>query len=218
MDIVLDEVWPHKIPRERAERSGVWGKKLSLLAGKRIDVHAPSGSGKTTFVHLLYGLRKDYDGQLSFDQKSATGFNYRSWAHLRRNHLSVVFQDLRLFPELSAIENIQLKAALPHESQAAEIGDSDIRAMAESLGIAGKMAQSAGTLSQGERQRVAIIRALCQPFDWLLLDEPFSHLDKANISKALELIEAAVQQRQAGIIFAGLGFDYGLRTDEKLEL
>jgi putative ABC transport system ATP-binding protein len=76
--------------------------------------------------------------------------------------------------------------------------------MAQRLGIASKLLQNAGMCSYGERQRIAIIRALQQPFDFLILDEPFSHLDEANAKKAMELILEEVDKRQAGLIMADL--------------
>jgi putative ABC transport system ATP-binding protein len=76
--------------------------------------------------------------------------------------------------------------------------------MAAALGISGKLDQACGKCSYGEQQRVAIIRALMQPFDFLLLDEPFSHLDDNNAKKAMQLILQESQARHAAIVFADL--------------
>ena len=76
--------------------------------------------------------------------------------------------------------------------------------MASRLGIKNKLNKTAKTCSYGEQQRIAIIRSLLQPFDFLLLDEPFSHLDDANRLKAFELIKEECEHRKASMIFADL--------------
>ena len=73
-------------------------------------------------------------------------------------------------------------------------------------------------MSYGQRQRIAIIRALCQPFDFLLLDEPFSHLDADNIQKAIDLILEICNAENAGMMLVSLGEDYGISFDKRLEL
>jgi ABC-type lipoprotein export system ATPase subunit len=79
--------------------------------------------------------------------------------------------------------------------------------MAEALGIKHIMNQKAGICSYGEQQRVAIIRALMQPFEWLIMDEPFSHLDIANTEKAAALIASECSVRRAGFILTDLDED-----------
>ena len=96
-------------------------------------------------------------------------------------------------------ENIEIKRILNPYHPAAEIEE-----MAEKLGIQNKLDQPAKTCSYGEQQRIAIIRALMQPFDFLLLDEPYSHLDEANRKKAMELIYEECEKRNAAMIFADL--------------
>lgn len=79
--------------------------------------------------------------------------------------------------------------------------------MADKLGVTSILNQKIRFCSFGEQQRIAIIRALMQPFNWLILDEPFSHLDQDNINLASTLIEDACQQRNAGLMIMGLNKD-----------
>ncbi len=79
--------------------------------------------------------------------------------------------------------------------------------MAEKLGIASILHQRAGLCSYGEQQRIAIIRALVQPFSWLMMDEPFSHLDIANTKKAAALIAEECRKRNAGFLLTDLDED-----------
>ena len=181
--------------------------------GKKYLVTAPSGKGKSTFLHLIYGLRNDYEGSISIDTKNINSFNFDDWAIIRQKKLAIVFQDLRLFLDLSAIDNILLKRDLSDTPSVLEVKN-----MAEKLGITAHLNQRCETLSYGQRQRVAIIRALCQPFDYLLLDEPFSNLDVDNIKIATELIEKACEVNQAGLILVSLGESYYFNYDKKLIL
>lgn len=113
--------------------------------------------------------------------------------------MSIIFQDLRLFDDHTALENIEVKRKLNpfHPSEV-------IYEMATRLGVANKLPQVIKTCSYGEQQRIAIIRSLMQPFDFLLLDEPFSHLDEENRTKAMELLLEECDKRKAAMIFADL--------------
>jgi ABC-type lipoprotein export system ATPase subunit len=181
--------------------------------GKKYLVIAPSGKGKSTMLHLIYGLRNDYEGIVKIEGKDIKTLNYDDWADIRQKKLSIVFQDLRLFLNLTARENIVLKNALTDTPSVSEM-----ERMCEQLGISPFMNQKCETLSYGQRQRVAIIRALCQPFDMLLLDELFSNLDTDNIKIATELINTACEKNKAGLILVSLGDEYFFDYDEKLTL
>ena len=187
--------------------SQIWDKTLEFKTPENYLITAASGRGKSTFIHLLYGLRSDFEGQFLIDEKDSRKFSRKEWSHYRRDKIAIVFQDLRLFPKLSARDNILLNAQLQNKVTMPEI-----EAMAARLGITPLLDQASETLSYGQAQRVAIIRALCQDFEYLLLDEPFSHLDEKNISLASELIKEVCQKQKASLILVSLGpsylFDY----------
>lgn len=196
MDIYLKHVCPSFL---QANGSQVWDSDIHLSAPSWINVAAPSGTGKTTFISILYGLLKDYAGCLQFGAEDARAFRRQRWAQLRQRHLSLMFQDLRLFPQLSCLDNVRLKA-----EQAGGIDRATIEAAFERLGIKSLLHVRASTCSQGEKQRVAFIRALAQPFDWILLDEPFSHLDAACVRAMLALLQEACTRNNAGMIMTSL--------------
>ena len=200
MKIQLENICPHPLLKgDKIPNSQIWGQKLSFEKGKNYLVRAPSGKGKSTFLHVLYGLRKDFQGQLLIDDQDTAKYSSADWLQKRREALSMVFQDLRLFPQLTSLENLQVKSELSSFKSEAQIKE-----MAQALGIHDLLQQKAASLSYGQQQRVAIIRALCQPFSFLLLDEPFSHLDEANIKVAAELIAQEVQQQKASLILVSL--------------
>lgn len=191
----------------------IWNRELSFSKEEKIQLIAPSGSGKTSFIHFLCGLRKDYKGNILFNKKNIAGFDAEEIAGYRSSHLSIVFQDLRLFADHTAYENIHIKKILNPFCT-----EDSIFEMAERLGISNKLNQPAGICSYGEQQRIAIIRALQQPFDFLILDEPFSHLDENNSKKAMALIEEEVEKRNAGIILSDLEQVEFFKEDRTLRL
>jgi ABC-type lipoprotein export system ATPase subunit len=180
-------------------KSGVWNSNVTISPATYTFIQAPSGTGKTTLIHILYGLSKDHEGEVNWGSHSLTHTNNETLAELRSKNISVIFQDMRLFPELTAWENLEIKRRLTNT-----VTEQQAETWLERLGLKDKKNSLGSTLSYGEQQRIAIIRALLQPFEWLLMDEPFSHLDHANIDKARALILEVVQQHNAGMILADL--------------
>ena len=184
---------------ERKGNSEIWGRDLQFNKGEYIKIVAPSGSGKTSLIHFIYGLRKEYSGAITFNGRDIATFGAEDFAGQRKNSISIVFQDLRLFPDRTVYENINIKRQLDPYHPAGRIQE-----MCERLGIGDKLSSLCKTCSYGEQQRVAIIRSLMQPFDFLLLDEPFSHLDNRNSEKAMDLMLEEASIRKASILFADL--------------
>lgn len=197
--------------------SDIWGNNFAFDSSVRYFIEAPSGKGKTTFQHILYGLRKDYTGEISIHalggQHSLKELTLEQWSDIRQRELSVIFQDLRLFLELTALENIQLKNQLTnHQTETA------IVEMATELGVETLLEKKCGQMSYGQRQRIAIIRALCQPFRFLIMDEPFSHLDKNNIEKCCALISRECKKQGAGFAIASLEERYFFEYDTEVKI
>ncbi len=199
MQITLQNILPVFFKNKNVTGSQVWNKTIVFNKGEHVHIVAPSGSGKTSLIHFLYGLRKDYTGQIVFNNDNIQDFDAEKTAAYRQQHVSIVFQDLRLFTEQTVLQNLEIKRKLsPFHTE------NKIAEMAKRLGIESKLHKQCSTCSYGEQQRIVIIRALLQPFDFLLLDEPFSHLDEANRAKAMELIAEEAEARNAAIILADL--------------
>jgi putative ABC transport system ATP-binding protein len=199
MLLQVKKILPVYFKEEQKNNSETWGNDLSFSNGDWIKIVAPSGSGKTSLIHFLYGLRQDYTGQIIYDGTDMKKFSLEDLSRIRKNHFSIVFQDMRLFAEQTVWENLEIKRQLNPFHKPEMINE-----MCERLGIAHKIKSICKQCSYGEQQRVSIIRALMQPFDILLLDEPFSHLDNANAEKAMELIAEETKKRNAGILYADL--------------
>lgn len=191
----------------------IWGNFVELEHGKKIVLNASSGKGKSTFTTSVCGIRNDYTGKILYDGQDLKSYSPEDWAEIRQKKVSVVFQDLQLFPKLTVEENLLLKNSLTNTYSA-----SDIKQMLDHLGIADKWGQQAGLLSMGQQQRVAIIRALVQPYSWLIMDEPFSHLDKENTRLCLELIDKRTTEQGAGFVLTTLGDYHDFNYDQELKL
>jgi putative ABC transport system ATP-binding protein len=167
--------------------------KVIFHRGRNYMICARSGHGKTSLLNFIYGSSRSYDGTILYSGSAGDPFP------LRLRHLSYLFQDLCLFPELTALENVQIKNNLTGYKS-----DADIEAMLDLVLPAGKKHQPLGTLSLGQRQRVAAVRALCQPFEFLLMDEPFSHLDRETSQTVADMVLREVNAQQAGLIVTAL--------------
>ena len=193
--------------------SEIWGREVTFAKGKNTLVTAVSGVGKSSLLSYMFGERCDFSGLITYDGQPLGSVKTKRWSDIRSRHISYVFQGLRLFSDLTALENILIKNRLTQQKTEAEI-----HSMLDSIGLADKKQEKAARLSFGQLQRVAIIRALCQPFDFLFLDEPFSHLDEANIGIASLLIEQELRSRNAGLILCSLGQEYNFPYHQKYKL
>lgn len=176
-------------------------------------ISAESGGGKSSLCAYLFGYRRDYSGEILFDGENAGRLTVARWCTLRRESIAYLPQELRIFPELTAMENVELKNRLTGYKTGKEIAE-----LFERFGIGDKKTTLASKLSIGQQQRVAIIRTLCQPCDFYLLDEPVSHLDKANNDIAASLISEAAEKTGAGIIVTSVGNDLNIEAEEELKL
>ena len=212
-NITLKNVLPEVFASRNDIQSEIWHKEVLLEKGKVYLVEANSGTGKSSLCSYIAGYRRDYQGFIDFDGKNICNLRIADWARLRRESLSILFQELRLFPELTAYENVSIKNGLTHFKSKKEI-----LAWFEALGIADKVDAKVGLMSFGQQQRVAMIRALVQPFDFLLADEPISHLDERNSAVMAELMLEEARRQGAGIIVTSIGKHMDLNYDKVFKL
>src|SRR5436305_6967041 len=97
MQVLLQKIIPVYLEQEKINNSEIWGQKVVLTKGEHIHVIAPSGSGKTSLIHFIYGLRKDYKGAVCYDNKNTNDFSLENFSLFRQKNISIIFQDLRLF-------------------------------------------------------------------------------------------------------------------------
>lgn len=211
--ILFNNVLPHVFENNEDITSEVWRKDVEFEKGNTYLVEADSGKGKSTFCSYVIGYRHDYSGQILFDDKDIKAMRVADWTNVRKHNISYLFQELRLFPELTAFENVEIKNRLTGFKTRDEI-----KQMFERLGIMDKLNVKVGLMSFGQQQRVAMIRALVQPFDFILADEPISHLDSRNSQTMGEMMMEEVKRQGAGVIVTSIGKHIEMHYDKVLKL
>lgn len=211
--ITIDRLLPNVFAAQAATlESDIWLKRVDFNKGETVLVEAASGKGKSSFAAFVYGYRKDYQGQILFDDKDVKALGKEDWATVRKQSISMMFQELRLFPELTAMKNLDIKLQLTNYTE------TDVERLFALLGISDQKNRPCGQMSYGQQQRVAFIRALVQPFDFLIADEPISHLDDNNAEIMADIITKHKEKTGAGVIVTSIGKSLPLKYDRILKL
>ena len=211
--IRFNNVVPQVFSASERLDSGVWQQDILFEKGKVYLVEADSGKGKSTFCSYIQGYRHDFSGQILFDDTDILRLKSAQWVAIRQRNISLLFQELRLFPELTAMENVEIKNKLTgHKSR------QQIEQWFSMLGISDKQDTRVGLMSFGQQQRVAMMRALVQPFDFILADEPISHLDDANAALMADIMMTEARSQGAGVIVTSIGKHMNLDYDKIIKL
>ena len=191
---------------------------LAVEARETVALVGPSGSGKSTLLHIIAGIVSAQAGQVlscgvdlaRLDDAARRAFRIRS--------VGLVFQEFELLEYLSVLDNI----LLPYRIHPALRLDREVRAraalLAEQVGISGKLERFATQLSQGEKQRVAVCRALITDPVLLLADEPTGNLDPSNTARVMDGLFAAVSARGATLVTVTHEHDLLDRFDRVVDL
>lgn len=208
MELALDNIRLHRLAGlSSSSPSDVWSSSIVFRSGQRVLIKAASGVGKSSLIALLYGLTVPHDGSYKIDGIEPEKHSATQLSQLRATRMSIVFQDLRLMDQWTVRENLMVKERL------SGIEPGRVEQFCSRLEIDTLLDRPLRTLSLGQQQRVAIVRALLQPFDMLLMDEPFSHIDPENMRKACALIDEVAAHRKAGIVITSLDEIYPLNID-----
>ncbi len=211
--ISFQKVLPNVFSERKDLNSDVWANDISFEKGHLYLVEADSGKGKSTFCSYIVGYRHDYTGNVFFDDSDPLQYKVSQWVEMRRRHISHLFQELRLFPELTAMENVQIKNKLTGFKT-----EQQILEWFDMLGVADKINAKVGRMSFGQQQRVAMIRALVQPFDFILADEPISHLDDRNADIMGHIMMEEARRQGAGVIVTSIGKHMNLNYERTVKL
>lgn len=211
--IELNKIVPHVFSVKENLVSEVWDNEVKLEKGKSYLIEAASGTGKSSLCSFIYGYRKDYEGKISFDDADIKSLTNAGWTEIRQKHIGIMFQELRLFPELTAGENVIIKNNLTGFRSMEQI-----KSWFSMLGIEGKWNEQVGKMSFGQQQRVAFIRMLCQPSDFLLMDEPVSHLDDGNGKIMGDILAKEIKDRGVGVIVTSIGRRLNMDYDTEIKL
>ncbi len=206
-------VIPQVFASREQQDSEIWQQDVVFEKGRLYLVEADSGKGKSTFCSYIQGYRNDFSGQLLFDDVDVKSLKVSDWVNIRERHISLLFQELRLFPELTAMENVEIKNKLTGFKPRAQIDE-----WFDMLGIGDKRDAKVGRMSFGQQQRVAMIRALVQPFDFILADEPISHLDDSNSAIMGKILMDEAHMQGAGVIITSIGKHMNLDYEQIIKL
>lgn len=211
---VLPDVFKVMGNSRKKSTSQIWEVPSFIFhKGCRMCIQAESGCGKSSLLSYIYGNRTDYGGQICMDGQDIGTFSVGRWCELRRAAIALLPQELRLFPELTVLQNIGIKNRMTNRKTPEQIC-----LLLERLGISGNADDPVGRLSIGQQQRVAFIRALCQPFDFIFLDEPVSHLDLRNNEIMAAIVEEEAALQGAGIVVTSVGNPLLLKNPETVML
>ena len=175
-------------------------RELTVERGSRVAVVGPSGSGKTTFLHLVAGISLPRAGRVVTGGTELSALDDAARRAFRIRNIGLVFQEFELLEYLNVVDNI----LLPYRIDPVLRLDPGVREragrLAERVGIGDKLGRFANRLSQGEKQRVAVCRALLAEPELLLADEPTGNLDPANKGRVLDILVDHAEESGATLV------------------
>ncbi len=172
-------------------------EELSVDAGQRVCWVGPSGSGKTTLLHLVAGIVTPSTGRVETCEKDLSGLSDAARRDFRIANIGLVFQDFALLDYLDILDNILLPYRINRSLTLSPAVRTRARQLAGSLGLADFLLRCPTQLSQGERQRVAVCRALVTNPRVLLADEPTANLDPDNAARVVDALNEYAMEQQA---------------------
>ena len=174
--------------------------QLDVAAGTAAAVIGPSGSGKTTLLHLIAGILMPHRGVVTTDGTTVSTLSEPARREFRVRRVGLVFQEFELLEHLDVLDNILLPCRLSSAIRIASVHRDRAAHLAEEMDIADKLRRNVRQLSQGERQRVALCRALLLEPPLLLCDEPTGNLDPASKEHVLDVMFDYIRQHTTTLL------------------
>ncbi|MBU0631657.1 ABC transporter ATP-binding protein [bacterium] len=183
---------------------------LHVNEGDRIAITGVSGSGKSTFLHILSTLLKPQSGDVEILGKKLDALSTKDLVHLRSNDLGIIFQAHYLFRGFSAMENLEVASMLSQESIDAEL--------LQRLGISEVMYQKVSELSGGQQQRVSIARVLTKKPRIIFADEPTGNLDNKTANEVMNIFDEYIVNNKAALVLVTHDENLASRCDKIFHL
>ena len=173
---------------------------ISIHEKELVAVIGTSGSGKSTFLHILGGIDADYEGEYILDGEDISKLNHQQMAKIRNEKIGIVLQHFGLISEMSVYDNIALQYYLGKKKIAKDVLYEKVETLLKEVGLTEKMNTRVSLLSGGQKQRVAIARALIESPSVILADEPTGALDQKTSSEIMQVFEHLNEQGHTIII------------------
>ncbi len=174
--------------------------ELDIAPGEHTAIIGPSGSGKTTLLHLIAGILVPESGSIDLAGKPVSRLADERRRALRARTVGMVFQEFELLEYLHALDNILVPLRVARSLRVDAEARARARDLAASLGVAHTLRRRPSRLSQGERQRIAICRALIARPSLIMGDEPTGNLDPASATTALDLLFEQARDHEATLL------------------
>ena len=194
------------------------GVDLTVHKGEVVSLIGPSGSGKTTLLRCAKFLDRAGEGTMVLDgQTYHLGHVRRTEMYEARRHTAFVFQNYNLFLNKTALQNVT-EGLIVARKMPKDEAEARAQKALEKVGLGNRGASYPNQLSGGQQQRVAFIRMLCQPADFMLLDEPMSHLDERNAAVMAGILLEEVRTNGTGVIVTSVGKRFEIEYDKVFSL
>jgi ABC-type lipoprotein export system ATPase subunit len=188
---------------------------ISLKSGELVALTGPSGSGKTSLLHIIALLDQQTDGEISLMGKNVSQLNDNQKDLIRRNNISIIFQNNNLLSDFTALENVSLPLIIRGESKNNAKSKAEI--LLKKINLQKRMHHFPNELSGGEQQRVAIARAIISETNLILADEPTGNLDYKTSQEVFSFF-IKLKKMKKTVIFATHNRELANKADYKLRI
>jgi putative ABC transport system ATP-binding protein len=191
--------------------------KMQVARGETVALIGPSGSGKTTILNLVAGILTPHAGRISTNEVEVSTLGEGARRAFRVQNIGLVFQEFELLEHLTVLDNILLPCRITPAIQLQQAHRERAAALAREVGLADKLRRFVRKLSQGERQRVAICRALLLEPPLLLCDEPTGNLDPINKAHVLKILFDYVRRHNTTLLTVTHDYELLSHFDETID-
>ncbi len=189
--------------------------ELTVQKGEYVVIYGESGSGKTTFLHILAGLERPTTGQVLLNKKDLYSLSDRKLSKFRNEKMGMIFQEFYLEEDLTALQNVLFPRYVRGGTKKND--EKKARELLEEVDLLEKADIKTRFLSGGQKQRVAIARALVNDPDIILADEPTANLDQNTGQDILDLLNRLHRKKNVTVLLV-THENRNLKADRKLEL
>lgn len=202
------------------------GEKLSILsgvdlelgAGESVAIIGPSGSGKSTLLNIIGTLDRPSEGEVRLNGRDVTALDDITLAEVRNREIGFIFQAHHLLPQCSVLENVLVPTLASKDQTLRASAPDRAIALLKRVGLDGRMDHRPGQLSGGEKQRVAVVRALINRPRLLLADEPTGALDRASAQNLGQLLTELNREEQVTLVVVTHSLQLARTLNRTLEL